>query len=192
MELQHLSVKVYSLAPSAPEVADAIPVFHRWIQEKALPGLWLDVADYSHVPAGPGIQLIGHEAYIRLEQGAEERLGIVFEVREIRDGDNHARLLHALGFAFRAALLLSAAPEFAGRLSFDAGQLLVCAGDRLLARNNAEHAAVFRQELEGALKVLGIASVETKVASTDSRSRLTLSVACGAPVALDEVLSALR
>jgi hypothetical protein len=31
-----------------------IPVFHRWIQEQIFDELLLDVANYSHVPDGPG------------------------------------------------------------------------------------------------------------------------------------------
>ena len=49
--LQHVNVKF----PSAGSIdlTQAIPVFHRWIQEQALPGLLIDVADYRHVPEGP-------------------------------------------------------------------------------------------------------------------------------------------
>ena len=48
--------------PLAPvELAPFIGVFHRFIQDGALDGLLLDVANYAHVPDGPGILLIGHD-----------------------------------------------------------------------------------------------------------------------------------
>jgi hypothetical protein len=38
-----------------------IGIFHRFIQQGAVPGLLVDVADYAHVPDGPGVMLIGHD-----------------------------------------------------------------------------------------------------------------------------------
>jgi hypothetical protein len=37
------------------------PLFHDFIQKASVPGLLIDVADYAHVPNGPGIILIGNE-----------------------------------------------------------------------------------------------------------------------------------
>ena len=39
-----------------------ISQFHTWIQDDVLEEIAIDVADYSHVPDGPGILLITHEA----------------------------------------------------------------------------------------------------------------------------------
>lgn len=50
------------------ELVDIIPIFHGWIREKTVPGLLIDVADYKHVPNGPGILLIGHEGDYGLAQ----------------------------------------------------------------------------------------------------------------------------
>ena len=48
---------------------DYIPLFHGWIQEKIIPDhLLIDVADYSHIPDGPGIMLIAHEGHFSLDQ----------------------------------------------------------------------------------------------------------------------------
>jgi hypothetical protein len=38
-----------------------IGIFHRFIQQGEVPGLLIDVADYAHVPDGPGVMLIGHD-----------------------------------------------------------------------------------------------------------------------------------
>jgi len=50
-------VKIFVHEPTSIDLADAIPVFHRWIQEAVLNELVIDVADYRHVPAGPGVML---------------------------------------------------------------------------------------------------------------------------------------
>ena len=67
MNIDHVNVKVFAKAPV--DLAAAIPVFHRWIQEGACEELLIDVADYRHVPAGPGVVLIGHEANYSLDCG---------------------------------------------------------------------------------------------------------------------------
>ena len=62
VQLQHLNVKIFAQEPASIDLAGAIPVFHRWIQENVCEELLIDVADYRHVPAGPGVLLVGHEA----------------------------------------------------------------------------------------------------------------------------------
>lgn len=56
---QRASAKIFFTADAA--LTDFGPLFHRWIQVKRVPGLLIDVADYKHVPNGPGILLLGHE-----------------------------------------------------------------------------------------------------------------------------------
>lgn len=65
---------------------DIIPVFHRWIQENSVPGLLIDVADYKHVPNGPGILLIGDEGDYNLDQ-IDGEYGLVYD-RKRQTGDN--------------------------------------------------------------------------------------------------------
>ena len=48
-----------------------IPIFHGWIQDQVSEELLLDVADYRHVPAGPGVMLIGLEG--GLQRGQHRR-----------------------------------------------------------------------------------------------------------------------
>ena len=44
------------------ELEKLVPVFHQWIREKKIPDeLLIDVADYAHVPQGPGVVLIDQE-----------------------------------------------------------------------------------------------------------------------------------
>ena len=59
MEAKRVQVKVY--AAGAVPTERLIPVFHRWIREKTLDELALDVADYGHVHEGPGVVLIGQD-----------------------------------------------------------------------------------------------------------------------------------
>src|SRR5450755_4649168 len=61
MQLQHVNVKLLIQNPGEASLEPLIPVFHGWIENRAAEDeLLIDVADYIHVPAGPGVVLIGH------------------------------------------------------------------------------------------------------------------------------------
>ena len=57
MELQHVNVKLLVKNPQEVDLEPLIPVFHGWIQDQVCEELLLDVADYRHVYAGPGVVL---------------------------------------------------------------------------------------------------------------------------------------
>jgi hypothetical protein len=64
-----------------------VPVFHRWIQQKSFPNhLLVDVADYAHVPEGPGTLLVSHEANIHFDRDGGKP-GVLY-VRKQPAGEN--------------------------------------------------------------------------------------------------------
>lgn len=135
MDIQHFRVKIFATPESRPRLGDAIPVFHRWIQEKRLPEVMIDVSDYEHVPSGPGVILVCHEAIYGLDQG-NGRLGLVYNRRAPLNGTVKGRLWQAIDAAQAAAALLEEEPEFAGKLRFDRAAWEVTINDRALAPNN--------------------------------------------------------
>ena len=86
MNMQHVNIKIFAKQATAFDVADAIPVFHRWIQKRDLPEILIDVADYSHVPEGPGVLLIAHEANYSLDY-AHDQLGVLYNRKAAGTGD---------------------------------------------------------------------------------------------------------
>ena len=60
MDLQKLNVKFFVEPGSTVPLTDFIDIFHSWIQ--ATDGVYHDVADYSHMQAGPGIVLVANDA----------------------------------------------------------------------------------------------------------------------------------
>jgi hypothetical protein len=56
-----LSIKLFAENPAGISPETFVPIFQRWIQENAVEGLLIDVADYKHVFHGPGVILIGHD-----------------------------------------------------------------------------------------------------------------------------------
>jgi hypothetical protein len=135
MDIQHFRVKLFATPESRPRLGDAIPVFHRWIQQKRLPEMMIDVSDYQHVPSGPGVILVCHEAIYGLDEG-KGRLGMVYNRRTELNGSVEDRLQQAVRAAESAAALLEQEPEFAGKLRFDHKAWEVVVNDRALAPNN--------------------------------------------------------
>ena len=145
--MQHFKVKLFATAQDAP-VHEAIAVFHRWIQESALDETLIDVADYLHVPQGPGIILVAHEGIYSLDT-ENGRLGLTYTRRTALDGTDEERLRQAVEAVRRAAELLESSPEFHGTLAFDRGQWEVAVNDRLLAPNTPETFQALQPALAG-------------------------------------------
>jgi hypothetical protein len=146
-EVQHINLKIFAADGVAVETADAIPVFHQWIRDGVCPEMLIDVADYAHVTAGPGVLLIGHEANYSLDE-RENRLGLLYNRKAALDGTFQSRLAAAHQAALAACDRLEKEAVFHGKLKFDQNKLEVFVNDRLLAPNNDETWQALRPELE--------------------------------------------
>ena len=151
-------------------LGDAIPLFHRFIQQGLVEGLLIDVADYQHVPQGPGILLVGHD----IDYGVDEA-GFV-AIRKRQDGVSCADQFRD---TLRMALGALRALEADGGLDaeFDPAQLRVSVADRLHAPNTDEGAAATLAELAPVFGELFGADAEiTRVQTEDSRSPVAFEI----------------
>jgi len=146
-DVQHINLKIFIAEPEAFELADAIPVFHQWIRDSVCPEMLIDVADYRHVSAGPGILLIGHEANYSFDN-RENRLGLLYNRKATLDGTFQTKLGQAYRAALEACESLEQEAVFRGKVKFDRNALEVFINDRLLAPNNDETWQALRPELE--------------------------------------------
>ncbi len=80
-------------------------MFNTWIQKHALEELLIDVADYLHVPNGPGLLLIGHEADYSLDNRAG-RLGLLYNRKKQLEGTTQEKLAQAARAVLTAAQIL--------------------------------------------------------------------------------------
>ena len=55
MDIQHFRVKLFATPESHPRLSDAIPVFHRWIQQNRVPETAIDVSDSDDPELGEKI-----------------------------------------------------------------------------------------------------------------------------------------
>ncbi len=115
-------------AGAVPPLDSLIPVLHGWIRRQALVGATLiDVADYAHVPGGPGILLVADEAnYAFSERGLE------YQRKRPLPGEGAAKIDAAISAALAAASLIES--ETALRLA--RSPIRVESNDRLLAPND--------------------------------------------------------
>ena len=156
MELQHVNVKIYVEGDLTVDPARFIKVFHEWIQEDALDEMLIDVADYRHVPAGPGVLLIAHEADYSMDN-ADNRWGLRYNRKSKLEGDNENRFRQALWSTANACRLLEARlADESVPLKFSRHEFELFINDRALAPNSPETFAACRPELEAFLEnVLG-------------------------------------
>jgi hypothetical protein len=145
-DFQHINVKIFAADGSTVDWPKLIPIFHRWIREQSLPGLLLDVADYAHVPAGPGMMIVGHDAHYAVDN-RQNRLGLLYNRRTAVEGSTRDRIAQAYDAALFAARKLEQEPEVGNWLRFDERQFEVWVNDRLLAPNEPETFAEFEAEL---------------------------------------------
>src|SRR5215468_7173807 len=97
MELQKINVKILAEAPNKVPLTDFIDLFHGWIQ--ATDGVYHDVADYSHMQAGPGIVLVAQDAHVSVDETGGRR-GLLYKQKSLLEGSNQEKLRQV----FRSAL----------------------------------------------------------------------------------------
>lgn len=79
----------FPLTRAPEDLGPAIELFHRCIQRGLVEGQLLDVADYRHVPGGPGVMLIAHDIDYSLSHDAltvvRKRQGDTDAAQQLRD-----------------------------------------------------------------------------------------------------------
>ena len=106
----------------------------------------IDVADYRHVPAGPGVMLIGHEANYSLDM-TKGRLGLLYN-RKQAGGAAQENLRQAFDCGHGRLRRLEQEPAFAGKLKFNSAECEFSINDRLLAPNREETYQALKPEFD--------------------------------------------
>jgi hypothetical protein len=174
MKSEKLQIKFFAKPDPAFEIEAVVPVFHRFIREHAFDELMIDVADYKHVKNGPGVALVGDANDYFLDEG-EGRPGLLFSRKRHGSGPE-GRLREGFARALKACVLLEAAPEFAGKLTFGTSEVLIKTPDRLNAPNDDQGFAALSAELGPLLDKLYGASGYTLERGAQAPEPLSLRV----------------
>lgn len=145
MDLQKLNVKFFVASREGIRLTDFIDIFNSWIQGSD--GDYYDLADYSHMHAGPGILLISHEANISMDD-TSNRLGLLYNRKQPLGGSNNEKLKFAFKTALEFCRRIEAEPSLKERLKFRGNEALFLINDRRVAPNSEETFREVRPELE--------------------------------------------
>jgi len=196
MDTVKYELKIFLEDASGVELEEFIPVFHDWIQTQQLEELLIDVADYRHVPEGPGVVLVAHDAHYAMDL-AEGRLGLLYSRRRETHPSRCAiqgvadRLRSVWHCALTACQRLGAHPGLHGRLQFRGNELLLRCNDRLQAPNTPAAYDELCQYLEPFLATLYPGQrVEVEHVS-EHTSRLTVGIKVAEPSDVDTLLTRL-
>ncbi|MBW2387054.1 MAG: hypothetical protein JRG89_01340 [Deltaproteobacteria bacterium] len=191
MTPKRISAKILVADPAAEiDLHAFIPVFHEFIREKKVEGLLIDVADYSHVPEGPGIVLIGHDVDYSIDQTGG-RSGILTLRKRIEGGS----LADLLDDTVRKCLLAVKAVQENGStgMIFSTAALQVQLVDRLAAANSDEGYASFQAEFEGlAARLFGTGATIERADADALRRPLAVDICAANAEDLDTLLARLE
>lgn len=177
MEIQHINVKIFAAPGATIDLEKVNLIFHEWIQKDQGDGeLLLDVADYAHVPEGPGMMLIGHDSNYSLDFVLGGRAGLLYNRKTALSGENTDRLRDALRRALKACDRLEAHQHTQGALKFNRREILVLVNDRALAPNEADVFQRLKPDFDAVFGEVFADSHRLEFVEGDSRERFAVRV----------------
>ncbi len=190
MEIQHVNLKLHLKNSGAVDLEPLIPIFHDWVKDQSYEETLVDVADYRHVPAGPGILLMGHEADFSLDW-SENRLGVRYNRKAKLPGSNHDRFRQALRAALMTCEKLEDDTRLEGKLTFECQEMELFINDRLLAPNDEKtYASLIPEIREFCDGIFGQKNYSVKH-QPDPRKRFSVLVQTLQPIDRSSILKAL-
>jgi len=175
VELHRLGIKIAAEGTDALPTDAFIRLFHRWIQQRALDELLIDVADYGHVHHGPGVLLVAHEGNYSFDEGGGWR-GLAYYARRQSPGGLDAQLALICRRVLNACRLIEEDPEFKGKLNFNTSNLEIFANDRLLAPNTEATLKNLRPAIDALLAKLHPGATFVLTREPDPKERFSVRV----------------
>ena len=189
MELQKVNVKLF-IEPSSPvRLTDYIEIFHSWIQ--ATDGIYHDVADYSHMEAGPGIVLVASDANISIDE-SDNRRGLLYSRKKALSGSNQERLRSVVRSCLEVFVKLESEPKLNGRFKSLGNEAEIAINDRLNWPSTDECFAELATEIQLLGKTLFSDAEITLEREADKRKKLTVRIKASRAFAVNELLRRLN
>jgi hypothetical protein len=189
MQLQHVNTKLLLQDAKSLRLEPLIPVFHGWIEHQN-GELLIDVADYSHVPAGPGVVLIGYEGNYSVDN-TDDRLGVRYNRKAPIEDGNQNILAQATRAALTACQKLEAEPRLDGKFHFNGKDIEIFINDRLVAPNNVATCEVLDPEIQRFCQKLFRGKEYSIAYDPDPRELFSAKVTAAEPHTVAQLLEAL-
>ena len=189
MNIQKTNVKFFVADSKGVALTAFIHIFHSWIQ--ASDGVYYDLADYSHVPAGPGMVLITHEANIGMDNTGN-RLGLLYSQKQTLEGSNREKLRRVFKSTLEYCRRIEKEPSLQGKLKFRGDEVLFLINDRLLAPNTDETFSEIKPDLGNLAEVIfGGASFVLKH-DMDPKGRFSVQIKTPGALGIETLLKNLE
>lgn len=182
MNLQHIAFKIFVDGELTTDWEEFINVFHTWVAAQSMPEMMIDVADYRHVPKGPGVVMVGHEADYYMDNTAGKP-GLRYVCKVKKEGNNADRVQQAFSAASSACARLES--ELSG-LKFSRTNFELTVNDRALAPNTSETRSALESELPRILEQVCGADVGLEY-QQDGRKLAGARITLGSPIELAAV-----
>ncbi|HEU4343539.1 MAG TPA: hypothetical protein VFU31_18470 [Candidatus Binatia bacterium] len=189
MELQKINVKFFAEEKAPIPLTAFIDIFHSWIQ--ATDGIYLDVADYSHMQAGPGVVLVAHQANVSIDQAGGRR-GLLYSRKSPLEGSNEEKLRQVFRAALEHCRRLEEEPALKGDLKFRVDEVEIIINDRRIAPNTEESYAALKVDVEQALSRIYGSPATALERDTDARKRLSVRIKTASPADSASLLARLE
>jgi hypothetical protein len=190
MQLQHVNVKLLLQNTQGVSLEPLIPVFHSWIENQNGDELLIDVADYTHVPAGPGVVLIGHEGNYSVDN-TDDRLGVRYNRKAELNGGNQNILAQATRAALTACRRLESEPRLGGEFHFNGQDIEIFINDRLVAPNDVASREILDPDFQLFSQKLFRGKEYSISYDMDPRTLFTAKVKAAHPFTAAQLLEAL-
>lgn len=189
MELQKLNVKLFVESPNAVPLTDFIEIFHSWIQ--ASDGVYHDVADYSHMQAGPGIVLVANDGNISIDE-SDNRRGLLYSQKSALSGSNQERLRAVLRFGLENFRKVEREPKLGGKFKLLGNEAVIAVNDRLFWPNTQESFAAVVPEIERLAKTVFADADVSLEREPEERKKFAVRIQASRSFAVDELLDRLN
>ena len=171
MDLQKINVKFFCQETEPIPLTAFIDVFHGWIQ--ASEGVYHDVADYSHMQAGPGIVLVAQEANVSIDETGGRR-GLLYKQKSRIEGLNTEKLRQVFHSALENCRRIEEEPKIAGKMKFRADETEITINDRLIMPNTEAAFLELKPDLAAFLNRLYAGSAVSVERNGDPSKALTV------------------
>jgi hypothetical protein len=191
-ELHRVGVKWYARESSPLDMLNLIPVFHRWISERVLPDLMIDVAEYTHVQNGPGVLIVATEGNYGYDETGGARGMVYYSKEQLPEGDLASRLASVARKGLQACVLFQREPGIGDKAGFPGDRVEVFSNDRLLGPNTDAGWGQFEPAVKAlAERLFGAGNYRVERSSPDPRERLTGIIHAPQPATAETLLARL-
>jgi len=183
-----ISVKLFVTDDSVVRPLELIAVFHRWIKDESLEDeLVIDVANYEHVPKGPGIVILCDKAHYYFDV-RHDRWGMRYRSRREARAVGEEGVARAFRSALHASALLENDPALEGRYRFRTDQVEFGIYDRLRAPSTEETLTAVRPALDATVQALYGAPAKSYALTSGPKEPFMVSIEAPGSPGVEELL----